>query len=102
MNGTLHFTSISSTSPKLLTVLYNRPALESSISHYGAQDKLISIIKMLYTDLNARVIWGTNLTDEFKVKTGVKQECLLFPLLFTFCIDWIMKETIKSKRIEIS
>lgn len=28
---------------------------------------------MLYTDLSARVIWGTNLADEFKSETGVKQ-----------------------------
>lgn len=25
-----------------------------------------------------------------------------FPLLFTFCIDWIMKETIKNNRKEIT
>lgn len=57
----------------------NRPAIERILSHCGIPCKLISIIKMLYTDLNARVIWGTNLSDELKLKAGVKQGCLLPP-----------------------
>ena len=80
----------------------NRLALEKILSHYGIPDKIISIIKMLYTDLNARVICGSNLSEEFKLQTGVKQGCLLSPLLFTFCIDWIMRETIKNKRTGIT
>lgn len=52
----------------------NRPALKRIFSHYGIPDKLISIIKMQYTYLNARVICGTNLADELKLTTGVKQE----------------------------
>ncbi|XP_048743103.2 uncharacterized protein LOC125656543 [Ostrea edulis] len=34
----------------------NRLALERILRHYGIPDKIISIIKMQYTELNARII----------------------------------------------
>ncbi|XP_061192296.1 uncharacterized protein LOC133200525 [Saccostrea echinata] len=49
----------------------NRLALEKILSHCGIPDKNISIIKMLNTDINARVICGSNLSEEFKLKTEV-------------------------------
>ncbi|VDP72799.1 unnamed protein product, partial [Schistosoma curassoni] len=39
------------------------------------------------------------LTKSFKVKTGVRQDCLLSPVLFLLMIDWIMKtSTSEGKR----
>lgn len=46
----------------------NKLAFERILSHNGIPDKLISIINMQYTNLNARVTRGTNLTDVFKLK----------------------------------
>ena len=63
------------------------------MAHYGIPDKIISIINMLYHDFQARVIFGTNLTDSFPLKTGVRQGRLLSLLLFVMCIDWVMKKT---------
>ena len=80
----------------------NRPALWKILSHYGIPDKLINIIRMLYVDFSARVICGTDLTEEFLIHTGVKQGCLLSPLLFTLCIDWVMKEITAGNKRGIS
>lgn len=80
----------------------NRLALKRNLSHYGIPCKLIFIIKNLFRDLSAKTSCGKNLTDEFKLKTGMKQGCLLPPLFFTICTDWIMREAIKSKGTEIS
>lgn len=55
---------------------FYRPALERIVSHYGIPDKHIITIKMVYTDVNSRVFRETNLTDEFKLKTLVKQSPL--------------------------
>ena len=73
----------------------HRPAMWKIMAHYGilVPDKIISIIKMLYQDVQAIVICGTNLTDNFPLQTGVRQGCLLSPQLFVMCIDWVMKET---------
>ena len=76
----------------------NRPALWRILSHYGIPDKMISIIKLMYTEFKAQVICGPSLTQEFAIQTGVKQGCLLSPLLFSFCIDWLMRETTRNSK----
>ena len=48
---------------------------------------------MLCNNFSAKVICGPNLTDEFPIQTGVKQGYLLFPLLFSLCLDWVMTKT---------
>ena len=48
---------------------------------------------MLYEGFKSMVICGQNLTEEFDIKNGVKQGCILSPFLFCLAIDWIMKRT---------
>ena len=69
----------------------HRPALWKILSYYGIPQKIISVIKMLYSDFRAHVICGSNLTDQFSIKSGVRQGCILSPILFCLCIDWMMK-----------
>ena len=71
----------------------HRESLWQILRHYGIPRKIVNIIKMLYVDFSAQVICGNELTDPFKVKTGVKQGCVLSPLLFLIGIDWIMRQT---------
>ena len=71
----------------------NRPTLWRVLGHYGIPDKLMSIIKMLYSDYSARVICGKDLTEDFAIRTVVKQCCVLSPLLFSLCIDWLIEES---------
>ena len=47
---------------------------------------------MLYSDFKSQVIWNTALTDAFSVTTGVKQGCIISPLLFIQGIDWVLKQ----------
>ena len=74
----------------------NRPALWRVLANYGIPEKIIRLIRMLYIDFSAKVICGTTLTEDFGIKTGVKQGCRLSPLLFIMCIDWLMKESTKD------
>ena len=48
---------------------------------------------MLHEGLKTKVICGQHLIEEFDIKTGVKQGCILSPFLFCLAIDWIMKRT---------
>ena len=34
-----------------------------------------------------------------EVKTGVRQECLLSPLLFLMVLDWVLKNAYEGKRL---
>ena len=51
----------------------HRPALRRILSHHGIPDKVISIVKVIYTDFVAQVICGPSLTEAFPVETGVNQ-----------------------------
>ena len=80
----------------------NRPTLWRILGHYGIPDKLVSIIKMLYSGFSARVICGKDLTEDFAIRTGAKQGCVLSPLLFSLCIDWLMERATVNGRREIT
>ena len=71
----------------------HRESIWCILRHYGIPCKIVTIIKMLYEGFKSKVICGQNLTEEFDIKTGVKQGCLLSPFLFCLAIDWIMKRT---------
>ena len=55
--------------------------------------KIVNITQMLYRDFHCKVICGNQLTDSFKVQTGVKQGCILSPFLFVLAMDWLMRQT---------
>jgi hypothetical protein len=63
-----------------------RPALWKILAHYGIPNKIISIIKILYTEFEAEVICGTNLIHSFSIQNGVKQGCP-FQLLLRLAYD---------------
>ena len=68
---------------------------------YGIPEIIIRIIQALYNDFTCSVLHNGNLTPWFAVQSGVKQGCMLSPLLFLTVLDWIMKETIKDNRTGI-
>ena len=53
----------------------------------------MNIVNMLYEGYKTNVICGQHLTEEFDIKTGVKQGCILSPFLFCLAIHWTMKST---------
>ena len=76
----------------------HRKSLWKILRHYGIPQKLVDIIKSLYENFECRVTHSNNLTEPFKVNTGVKQGCILSPVLFSLAIDWIMKNVTQGKR----
>ena len=41
---------------------------------------------------------ANKLTDPFTVDTGVKQGCILSPILFSLAVDWLMRNVTRDKR----
>ena len=66
--------------------------------HYGISSKLVSLIKSNYEGMTCRVIHEGQFSRQFRVQTGVRQDCLLSPFHFLLVIDWIMKMTTKQRR----
>ena len=72
------------------------------LQHYGVPDTFISLIQQLYDDDAAcQVIHNGKLTDPFSVQTGVRQGCMLSPMIFLMVVDWIMRESTKDSRTGI-
>ncbi|CAH8466653.1 unnamed protein product [Schistosoma haematobium] len=69
----------------------DRTTLWKLLRHYGVPQKIVNIIQNSYDGLHCKIVHGGQLTKSFKVKTGVRQGCLLSPFLFLLVIDWIMK-----------
>lgn len=56
----------------------------------GVPGKIIEVIKCLYTDSSCRVLHRGQLSEPVPVTAGVKQGCLLSPLLFLMVFDDVM------------
>ena len=65
---------------------------------YGFPIKLINILRNMYEDNQCSVRHGGQQSEWFQVKSGVRQGCVISPLLFLLVVDWVMKQTIDRPR----
>ena len=79
-------------------VLAIRGVLERLLRHYGIPDKIINMLKVQYQGFTCQVLHGGTMTKPIEVKTGVRQGCLLSPLLFLMVLDWVSKNAYEGKR----
>ncbi|BHF73596.1 hypothetical protein SprV_0401667800 [Sparganum proliferum] len=56
----------------------------------GVPAKIIAIIKAYYRSTTARVLVRNNPSHPFGILSGVRQGCILSPILFNYAIDWIL------------
>ena len=75
----------------------HRGSLWKILRHYGIPSKLVNISQSLYKNFECRVIHNNELTEPFKVDTGVKLGCILSPILFSLAIDWVMRCSTQGK-----
>jgi len=69
----------------------DRESIWSILRHYGVPAKMVNIIQQLYDGFSCQVIHDGRLSEEFLVTTGVRQGCLLSPLLFLVVLDWVTR-----------
>ena len=55
-----------------------------------------TIIQNLYEGGQSSVKWMGSVGDWFTVMTGVRQGCILSPLLFALVIDWITRKALTN------
>jgi hypothetical protein len=65
----------------------NRHALFYKLSEIGLSFKAINVIREIYNGSNAVVWTQSGLTDGFETCTGVKQGCVLSPILFSLFMN---------------
>jgi len=57
---------------------------------YGFPEQIISILQNLYQDGKCAVSTSGATSEWFTVLTGVRQGCILSPLLFAIVMDWVI------------
>ena len=69
---------------------------------YGLKPKIINLIKMFYNNFECSIILGNTITEAFPVKSGVRQGCVLSPILFLVTIDRVMRKatSLRSRGIQ--
>ena len=70
----------------------NRDALWLKLGKLGISKKMLCMIKAIYKNVRACVKTSRGLTDMFNCPRGVKQGCILSPLLFSLFLNDIAKE----------
>ena len=70
----------------------NHAALWRSLTQLGTPKHLVKLIRGLYNKARGVVRVGNDHTDEFPFEKGVRQGCLISPLLFNISGESIMRE----------
>ena len=65
------------------------------VANYGHPDKVINIMKNRGSSCAVRV--DGDLSEFFEIHSGVRQGCVLSPLLFGIAMDWVLKTTMKKQ-----
>ena len=73
----------------------DRETLWKVLQHYGIDGDLLDMIKLLYRNTRAAIRVGEGRTEEFSLKAGVKQGCVLSPLLFNIYLDFVVRQALK-------
>ena len=75
----------------------HRESLWKILNHYGLPSKDILIISKFFERFECSVILSNSLSEPFPVESGVRQGCILSPILFLTIIDWIMRKSTSNK-----
>ena len=77
-------------------------ALWAIMKFYGFSIQMIEIICKLYSQTENAVRINGDLTEWFRVTMGVRQGCMLSPLLFNVFLEYIMAQVLEDSEIGIS
>ena len=65
----------------------HRNVIWQLMGHYGVPPQFIKLIQELYEASSCQVIHNGKLSEPFEMNTGVRQGCLLSPMIFIMVFD---------------
>ena len=75
----------------------HHPTLWTILESYGFPGKVINILKDIYTGNQCCVRHENQQSEWFQVKTGVRQGCVISPVIFLIVMDWVMRRATADK-----
>lgn len=74
----------------------NRNALWGVFAQMGIPPKIANILNSLHTGMLGIISVDGKLTDSFHISTGVKQGCMIAPILFIIYFDAMLQEALSG------
>ena len=76
----------------------NRERIWEALRKRGVPQKIIRLLRELYREATCKVLHKGELSETINITNGVRQGCVLSPLLFIVALDEIMRETTQTAR----
>ncbi|CAF0801605.1 unnamed protein product [Didymodactylos carnosus] len=70
----------------------NRELLWKVCRHYGLSEKLVRMLKLIYTNTKAQLRIDGDFSETFDIETGIQQGGIPSPVLFNLLFDFIMRK----------
>jgi hypothetical protein len=67
------------------------------LQQYGIPNKFLNIIKTQYDGFQVKVVHNGIMSDPITTVAGVRQGCILSPILFLIVMNWVMKRASEGK-----
>ena len=77
---------------------FRRTGLWELLRKYGCPEKFTTMIEALHTEMMANVSVGREVSESFGVTNGVKQGCVLAPMLFSIFLSAMLDEAFRDMR----
>ena len=74
------------------------PVLWETLEAEHVSRKIVALLQSAYNDSSSQVRVRNELSEEFAIKTGVRQGDVVSPLLFNIVINAIMRQVFQNKR----
>ena len=71
-------------------------ALWATMKMHSISTNLIRVIKNLYNKATSAVLFNSSIGDWFRTTVGVRQGCLLSPILFNIFLERIMTDALED------
>ena len=68
------------------------------LRHYGLEEEMVAMLQLLYTDTMGQVVMNGTTSESFTITSGVKQGCILSPLLFNVYLDCVVRQCVEELR----
>lgn len=75
----------------------HRESMWKALKAIGVPPKLVNVIAAFYDITPCRVKVHGERSHSFLIQTGVRQGCVLSPLLFNIVIDWVMEKSLAGR-----
>ena len=76
--------------------MVNREALWVIMSKLGCQTKCVNLIRQFHDDMTGQVLSNGEASEPYSISNGVKQGCVLTPVLFNLFFTCVLNHAIKD------